>query len=231
MKFRALLLCMLILLPACAVRTTSEAAPTPTPKPVAPALDKPTYTVQRGTIVDELKLSGHTAAIKQQDLSFTQDGHLKTLYVDRTSVITQGQLLAELDLGELPNQLRQAQVAYDQAQLSLERANSQRVFAQRRAQLDLDDARAKLAELQKPPKAANVAQARASVTQAQAALDETRSTASAAKTKAELALKQAAQALPPIQSAYSQALLKWQEVKDNQDDLRWTGYRDTFLRA
>src|SRR5262249_30897631 len=103
--------------------------------------------------------------------------------------------------------------------------------AQRRAQLDLDDARARLAELQKPPKAADVAQARASVTQAQAALDETRSTASAAKTKAELALKQAAQALPPIQSAYSQALLKWQEVKDNQDDPRWTGYRDTFLRA
>ncbi len=218
MKLRALLLCFLVLLPACAVRTTSEAAPTPTPKPVAPGLDKPTYTVQRGTIVDELKLSGHTAAIKQQDLSFTQDGHLKTLYVDRTSVITQGQLLAELDLGELPNQLRQAQVAYEQAQLSLERANAKRVFDQRRAQIDLDEARAKLAELRKPPKAADAAQGRAAVTQAQAALDETRSTASAAKTTAEIQLKQAVTALTQAQSTYSTAQHNWQHVQDSGTD-------------
>src|SRR6478752_7362797 len=156
MKRSALLLGLLAFLVGCASAPTTQTAPTPSPKPVAASLDKPTYPVQRGTVVDQLQLSGRVGAVQQQDLAFTQDGHLKTLYVDRTSVITHGQLLAELDLGELPNQLRQAQVSYDQAKLSLERDKAQRQFAVRRAQLDLDEARAKLAELQKPPKAADV---------------------------------------------------------------------------
>ncbi|MFL5806248.1 MAG: HlyD family efflux transporter periplasmic adaptor subunit [Roseiflexaceae bacterium] len=219
MKFAALCLCTLTLLAGCAaVPVAQQPPPTPTPKPAQPALEKPTYTVQRGTVVDELRLSGHVAAAKQQDLSFTQDGHLKVLYVDRTSVITAGQLLAELDLGDLPNQLRQTEVAYEQAKIALDRDKIQRDIAARRAKLDLEDARARLAELQKPPKPAEITEARAAVQQAQASLEQTRTNASAAKTKAQLALDQAALALTQAQSKYSTAKQQWNYIQETGRD-------------
>ena len=163
MKRSLLLLGSLAFLVGCASAPTTQTVPTPSPKPVAAALDKPTYPVQRGTVVDQLQLSGRVGAVQQQDLSFTQDGHLKTLYVTRTSVITAGELLAELDLGELPNQLRQAQVGLEQAQLAIERDKTKRVFDERRAQLDLADARAQLADLSTQSKADDLVKAQAAV--------------------------------------------------------------------
>jgi RND family efflux transporter MFP subunit len=218
MKRSVLLLASLALLAGCAGAPTTQTAPTPTPRPAAAALDKPTYTVQRGTVVDQLQLSGRVAAVQQQDLSFTQDGHLKTLYVTRTSVITAGQLLAELDLGELPNQLRQAQVALEQAVLARDRDKAKRVFDERRAQIDLEEARAQLAELRAPPKAEDLAKAQAALQDAQANLDSTRSNASASKTNAQIALQQATNALTRVQSRFATAQQNWQHVQDTGTD-------------
>ena len=219
LRFRYIvLLCSIATLAGCAGAPAAQVAPTPTPKPVQAALDKPTYPVQRGVVVDELKLSGITAAIKQQDLSFTQEGHLKTLYVDRTSVITEGQLLAELDLGDLPNQLRQAEVSLQQAQLARDRDKDQRKFDQARAQIDLEDARAKLADLQAPAPNADLAKARATLQQAQAKLESTTSSASAAKTTAQFGLQQATDALTQAQSSFATAQHSWQHVQDNGTD-------------
>ncbi len=47
-----LLLCLIGLLAGCAGSPGAPATATPTPKPVQAALDKPTYTVQRGVVVD-----------------------------------------------------------------------------------------------------------------------------------------------------------------------------------
>src|SRR5215211_3606872 len=218
MKRSLLLLGSLAFLVGCASAPTTQTAPTPSPKPVAAALDKPTYPVQRGTVVDQLQLSGRVGAVKQQDLSFTQDGHLKTLYVDRTSVITQGQLLAELDLGDLPNQLRQAQVALQQAQLARDRDRATRKFDAARAKLDLEDARAKLAALQDPAQPDTLAKARGALQQAQANLESTTSSASAAKTTAQLKLQQAADALTQAQSAFAVAKQNWQHVQETGTD-------------
>ena len=55
MKFAASLLCALTLLAGCTAAPTAQTAPTPTAKPAQLALEKPTYTVQRGAVVDELK--------------------------------------------------------------------------------------------------------------------------------------------------------------------------------
>jgi RND family efflux transporter MFP subunit len=231
MKYGVLLLIALALLAGCGAAPTARVDPTPTPKPVQPALEKPTYTVARGLVVDELKLSGHIAPVKEQDLSFTQAGHLKTLYVDRTSTITQGQLLAELDLGDLPNQLRQAQVGAEQATIAFERDKAQREIAARRAQIDLEDARGQLAKLQKPPKDADIAQARGAVQTAQAALDQTRTDASAAKTQAKLRLDQAAQALIQAQTDFSAAQRDYEKVRNNKDDLRYNSYHDRYIQA
>jgi HlyD family secretion protein len=224
-------LCGLALLSGCATTSGSQPDPTPTPKPAPPALEKPTYTVQQGTVVDEIKVSGHVAPVQQQDLTFTQDGHLKTLYVDRTSVITEGQLLAELDLGELPNQLRQAQVAYEQAKLVLDQARTQQEFAVRKAQLDLDQARAGLAALQTPPKPAELQEAQAAVKAAQATLDATRNTASATKTNAKLQLDQASQALIQAQTVFAAASRDWEKVRNNENDIRYHSYHDQFVKS
>jgi HlyD family secretion protein len=231
MKYGLLLLFALALLAGCGAAPTVQVDPTPTPKPVQPALEKPTYTVQRGLVVDELKLSGHIAPVKEQDLAFTQDGHLKTLYIDRTSTITQGQLLAELDLGDMPNQLRQAQVGFEQATIAFERDKAQRAISARRAALDLEDARAQLAELQRPPKAADVAQARGALQTAQAALDQTRTDASAAKTQAKLKLDQASQALIQAQTDFVAAQRDFEKVRNNKDDLRYNSFHDRFIQA
>jgi RND family efflux transporter MFP subunit len=231
MKYGVLLLLALAFLAGCGAVPAAQVAPTPTAKPVQPALEKPTYTVARGLVVDELKLSGHIAPVKEQDLSFTQPGHLKTLYVDRTSTITQGQLLAELDLGDLPNQLRQAEVSHEQAVIAFERDKAQREITARRAQIDLEDARGRLTQLQKPPKAADVAQARAAVQTAQASLDQTRTDASAAKTQAKLRLDQAAQSLIQAQTDFAAAQRDYEKVRNNKDDLRYNSYHDRYIQA
>lgn len=218
MKRSILLLASLAFLIGCASTPTAQTAPTPSPKPVAAALDKPTYPVQRGIVVDQLQLSGRVGAVQQQDLSFTQDGHLKTLYVTRTSVITAGQLLAELDLGELPNQLRQAQVGLEQAQLARERDVQKREFDQRRAQIDLADARAQLSNLRTPPKADELVKAKAAIEDAQATLDETRSNSSASKTNAEINLQKATNSLTQVQSSFATAQQNWQHVQDTGTD-------------
>jgi HlyD family secretion protein len=222
----------LVLLAACSATPQAQSgAPTPTPRPVQLQLEKPTYTVQRGTVVDEVKVSGFVAAVKQQELSFTQSGFLKVLYVDRTDVVTEGQLLAELDLGDLPNQLRQAEVSLEQATLQLNRNQAQREFAERRAQLDLEEAQAQLRDLNAPPDPAELTQAENAVARAQAGLDETRATASAAKTQAEIALREASNRLPALQAAYLEALEDWNDVKDKPNDFRHDALKQTYLRA
>jgi multidrug efflux pump subunit AcrA (membrane-fusion protein) len=221
-----------LMLAACSATPQAQSGqPTPTPRPVQLQLEKPTYTVQRGTVVDEVKVSGFVAALKQQELSFTQNGFLKVLYVDRTDVVTEGQLLAELDLGDLPNQLRQAEVALEQAQLQLDRNKAQRAFDQRRAQLDLEDAQARLRELQAPPDAQDLAAAQRAVADAQTALEETRTNSSAAKTQAELALREATNRIPALQVAYLQALEEWNDLKDKPNDWRHDQVKEAYLRA
>ena len=178
-------------------------APTPTPRPAQPALEKQTYTVQQGVVADELKLSGRVAATLDQDMFFTQDGFLKTVYVKRTDVVTKGQLLAELDLGTLPNELSQAQVAFDSAQLVINRSEEQRAFAVKKAQIDLEDAQAKVAELKQPPKPDKIDAARLAVESARIALEDARNSASAAKTQAQLAVDLAANAVRDRQAEFA----------------------------
>ncbi|HWQ15097.1 MAG TPA: HlyD family efflux transporter periplasmic adaptor subunit [Roseiflexaceae bacterium] len=228
----ALFVAVLMALTACSAAPQAQSGePTPTPRPVQAQLEKPTYTVQRGTVVDEIKVSGFVAAVKQQELSFTQSGFLKVLYVDRTDVVTEGQLLAELDLGDLPNQLRQAEVALEQAQLQLDRNKAQRAFDQRRAQLDLEDAQARLRELQAPPDPRELAAAQRAVADAQTALEETRVNTSAAKTQAEIALREASNRIPPLQVAYLRALEEWNDLKDKPNDWRHDQVKEAYLRA
>ncbi|MDW8214639.1 MAG: biotin/lipoyl-binding protein [Roseiflexaceae bacterium] len=182
---------------------TATPAPTAIPTPTRPALT--TYTVQRGTVERSVELQGRVAAVSERELSFAVDGVVKAVYVTPNAEITKGQVLAELDAGELNDRLIQAQRQYAQVQQQVERALGEKYFPLRRAEIDLEVARATLAQLLTPPDPARITVARAAVQQAEAARDRARNDASAVKTRAELALQQAQKRLIAAQAEFSAA--------------------------
>ncbi len=124
--------------------TGQGAQPTPTPIPQARTIERPTYKVARGDIVEELRLSGRVAAVRQEDVGFTKAGRVARIHVRQGQKVKKGQLLAELEQGELANNLAQARAALEQAKLELNRGEASQRFAVQRAQLDLEEAQAKL---------------------------------------------------------------------------------------
>lgn len=135
---RALLLACALALTACGAG--EGASPTPTPIPEQRTVERPTYRVARGDIVEELRLSGRVAAVRQQDLGFEQAGRVLRVRVATGDTVKKGQLLAELEQRELETNLARAQVALDQAKLVLQRGQNAKRFATQRAQLDLEEA-------------------------------------------------------------------------------------------
>lgn len=137
-------LLVISVLAGCSSGGGQAAAPTPTPLPLQPAVEKPTYAVQRGDIVEELRLSGRVSAVRQDDLSFAQDGNIATVYVRATEEITKGRLLMELDQGERLNQLESAKLVLDRSTLALRRNQERQEFGTKRAELDLQEAELRL---------------------------------------------------------------------------------------
>jgi multidrug efflux pump subunit AcrA (membrane-fusion protein) len=182
---------------AAASSAPTETAPT--------AVSAPTYTVQRGSIENILALEGQVVATQQKDLVFTSGGLLQAIHVDAGSSIKKDQLLAELDPGDLTTQLQEAQDTYAKSKRALDLAAQGQGLAVRRAQIELDAAKAKLDRLQGPPSAVDVSRARATVAQAQAKLDKTRNDASETKNEAEQALKLAQRKLQDAQFAFAAA--------------------------
>ena len=209
---------------------TATPAPTVIPTPTRPALT--TYTVQRGTIERSVELQGRVAAVGERELSFAVDGVVKAVYVTPNTNITRGQVLAELDSGELDDRLTQAKQQYAQVRRQLERALNELRFPLRRAEIDLEAARATLAQLLAPPDAAKVTAARAALQQAEAARDRARNDASAVKTRAELALQQAQKRLIAAQAEFSAASYAVEQDKtDNRAQERLARAGDALRAA
>ncbi len=116
------------------------AQPTVTPIPQQRSIERPTYTVQRGDIVEQLRLSGRVAAVRQEDLGFTKAGRVLRVHVRAGDKVRKGQLLAELEQREELDALAKAQVALEQAQIVLRRGEESQKFAIARAKLDLQEA-------------------------------------------------------------------------------------------
>jgi RND family efflux transporter MFP subunit len=127
---------LLILFAACALSITacgrgpvaSEATPTPFPTPV-----RPTFTVQRGDIIVEAKLSGRVVPLALETVYFQITGQVREVYANVNDVVKEGQLLGELaEAQELRAQaeatrrtIRRAQIDLEIAQLTLEQFQSQ----------------------------------------------------------------------------------------------------------
>lgn len=118
-----------LLLTACgSAPAASEATPTPFPTPV-----RPTFTVQRGDIIVEAKLSGRVMPRALETVYFQINGQVREVYANVNDVVKEGQLLGELaeaqelraKADETRRTIRRAQIDLEIAQLTLEQFKSQ----------------------------------------------------------------------------------------------------------
>jgi multidrug efflux pump subunit AcrA (membrane-fusion protein) len=242
-RMRCLLLLGVLLLPILAACTGSPAVAqqepaTPTPLPPAPALERPTYVVERGPIERVLEVNGRVMPVDMVRLSFRRDGRVERVNVQRGEVVQEGDILAELQQDSELGELRRAEKQLVQAQRDLEEARSRQAREIRRAENSLSTARSNLAEAA-TRRERDIASAERNLQQAQEDLarlqpggtesptreledaleearrnvKETRDEASRAKTDAEIALREAAETLEDAQRTYSDAYWDWDWVQ------------------
>ena len=136
------LLAVLVLLPGCV--ELAEDQPTPTPIPTPSESNKPTYEVKKGTIVQTVKALGRIAASQEATLFFKQGGRMRRVYVDTNQKVKAGDVLAELETGNLQTQIAQAKINLDIAQIRLaqaqDKAGTSTALAQAQATLDQAEA-------------------------------------------------------------------------------------------
>ncbi|MEI7768392.1 MAG: HlyD family efflux transporter periplasmic adaptor subunit [Chloroflexales bacterium] len=179
----------------------SAPIPTATPPPDT------TYTVQRATLDDLLTFNAKITPA-QYPMSFSQDGVIKAIFVKPGQIIKEGDLVAQLDLGDLESQLNEAQLALQQSQRAIDQATQIGLLDVQKAQLDLEAAQQDLAKTKAPPSALLVAQAQATVRGAQANLATVRNNASQAKNQAKAIMDKAVLDLQSIQTQYGEAVVK-----------------------
>src|SRR3712207_829682 len=93
-KFAPCVLFLLLLFPLLAACGTTSSAqqeqPTPTPLPPDPALERPTYTVERDAIDRVLTINGRVTPVDLTQLAFKRDGRVSTVNVKRGDTVQQG---------------------------------------------------------------------------------------------------------------------------------------------
>jgi len=109
-------------------QVVTEVTPTPFPTPV-----RPTFTVARGDITVEAKLGGRVSALALHTVYFNIPGQVREVFVNVNDVVTEGQLLGELDVArdlrananETQRIVRRAQIDLEIAKLTLEQFEMQ----------------------------------------------------------------------------------------------------------
>ena len=137
----------LALLTSC---TAGQGSATPTAVPTPIVSEKPTYTVQRGTVTQVVNLTGRVMPSKQQDLSFATSGYVKEVFFKQGDAVKAGDVIARLDgLERYQADIASAQLALDQANANLQtlKENAPLTAAQDylkmvQAKADLDKAQA-----------------------------------------------------------------------------------------
>ncbi len=130
--------------------TGGQGSATPTAVPTPVISEKPTYTVQRGTVTQVVNLTGRVMPSKQQDLSFATSGYVKEVFFKQGDAVKAGDVIARLDgLERYQADIASAQLALDQANADLEtlKENAPLTAAQDylkmvQAKADLDKAQA-----------------------------------------------------------------------------------------
>ncbi len=199
------LLTLVLLLTACVPGATPVPPPTPTPLPTPVVPEKPTYTVQRGDVVETLTFTGRVSPVEEAELYFRTDGRVLRVHVARGDTVQSGDLLAELDVAALHRQLAQAQLALEAARTDLESAQAQRAYELARAQLYLELEQIALRKLKAYDPNLDVAVAQAELDRATVELQQAQAAYDAVKELPDIAMRPEAQALQQATLAYARA--------------------------
>jgi len=132
------------LLPATNLDRSTDGNETPTPIPTAIVPVKPTYTVKRGEIVDELEFSGRVAPVIEEDLFFRNSGRVRAVFNKRNDFVEEGQILAELEIDPLERELESAELDLERAKVRLQQALDEHQYQLNVAQTDLEMANIRL---------------------------------------------------------------------------------------
>ncbi len=222
-------------------RSIEQELPTPTPIPTPIIPDEPTYTVQRGQVTKEQEFVGRISPVEEINLYFKRSGYVKQVSVRQGDMVRAGDLLAELEIDDLLGQAAQARMNLQSAELRLDAAEDALGRQVAEAELVLEAAQIKLAELQQDPEPVQVEllrlaweRAKNALWSAQAQRDSVmaqedvpsylRDQAQAAVANAEIAVQEAQlryqQGLQPAASQY-EVRLQQIEVKQAQQELDW----------
>jgi HlyD family secretion protein len=128
---------------------TNSLAPTPTPLPAAVSYEKTLYPVERGSIAEQYEMDGVVTPRIQDTLFFRASGYISRAPFKGGDAVKKGDVLAELQIDDLLNQLQQAEIDLETAEMNLVNQKKDRDYAIERAkhqvnlaQLNLDQIRA-----------------------------------------------------------------------------------------
>lgn len=193
-------------LAACGSAPAAEQeAPTPTPLPPDPALERPTYTVERGAIDRILDINGRVTPVDLTQISFKREGRVNTVAFQRGDVVKQGDLIAELQQDEANDDLREAQDGIVQAQRDLVNAQKAHDKKVKQAELDVQQAQEDLTTVLPGGENDPIRKAQEELIAAQREAKDAGDAGSESKTAAELGLQKATEGLQDQQKAYADA--------------------------
>jgi multidrug efflux pump subunit AcrA (membrane-fusion protein) len=138
MKWRILSVVLVISLLAVGCGPQPEDEPTPTPIPTSKVPDKPTYVVSRGVVENKEQFTARVSPLSEEGLYFKKGGYVKIVYADRGDWVTEGTLLAELEIEDLENQLAQTQLELEGAKEQYDLAEESHKRQLYSAQMSLD---------------------------------------------------------------------------------------------
>ncbi len=118
------------------------ATPTPIPTPIIPI--KPVYEVQAGEVIKIVQFTGRVSPVVEQELFFRTGGRVRAVYVKRDEIVTEGQILADLEIDDLERELTSTQLDLERAEQQLTEAEQSHGDALARTTLRLEMAEADL---------------------------------------------------------------------------------------
>ena len=131
---------ILLLLVGCALQPITEPRrpnpdEEPTMVPTAIAVEKPTYTVENGSVTSQLVKSGRITPVTQNQLSFALNGRIDTMLAAKSTIVTAGDVVATLDTTALEQSLQNAEADLALAQEQITIAQESQASDLRRAEI------------------------------------------------------------------------------------------------
>jgi len=214
-KRRIFVTCVLALsVASCtAAPQTGNTQATPTPIPADPALEEPTFTVQRGLVERVVEETVRVVPVNSQVYGFGRDGIVSTVNVAVGASVAEGDVLAEMKQDEANDSLRKASDDLDAAKVSLGKAqtiNEKLIESKRKA---VESAREALLDLLPGGEKDALAAAEKDLATKSRQLRILKEDSTVSVEDSQIAIKTATQALKDAQYAYSNAYWDWDWVK------------------